>query len=190
MMLDIAREVLLTPYGLSDHEVGMLLGDLQGSSIDYADLYFQYSQSESWLLEDGIVKEAHFHIDQGVGVRAISGVKTGLAYSDKIAFPALRKAVSAARSIVASGQEGVIPILVSDKETPKLYAAENPLSKWRESEKVSLLKAVYAEVLRQDRRIVHVLLTLSGVYEIILVANSENRLAADIRPLVRLNVSV
>lgn len=189
-MLDIVRSVLFTPYGLDDHKIATLLSDLRGPGINYADFYFQYLQSESWLLEDGIVKEASFTVNQGVGTRAVSGVKTGLAYSDEISIPALKKSISAAHSIIANGKEGSVPVLSAAKPVPNLYTDQNPLTNYGEAEKVSLLQNVYAEIMRQDPRIVHVMLSLNGSHEMILVVNNEGHLACDIRPLIRLSINV
>jgi Predicted Zn-dependent proteases and their inactivated homologs len=157
--------------------------------IDAADLYFEYSHAESWALEDGIVKEGAYSIDQGAGVRAVSGEKTGFAYSDEILLPALTGAADAARAIARSGGEGKLQAW-KRQETPALYSANDPLVSLSADEKVSLLKRVDTEARKKDPRVKQVLASLNALYTTILVAGSDGTLAADIRPLIRLNVNV
>lgn len=190
-MLPIVSDILLTPNGFNTQDVNRLLQRSMGGAIDAADIYFQHVQDESWVLEDGLIKNTSFGINEGVGVRAISGTKTGYAYSEGINLPALEKAASAARSIADAGQDGVIPI--QSKILPIssiLYSQANPLLDLNSDEKVAFLHRLYEEALKQDRRVTHVSISLNGCYELILVADSENGLQADIRPLVRLSVNV
>lgn len=188
-IFDIARNSLLLPAGISDNQLQQLLGKMLGHTVDNADMYFQVSHHESWVLEDGIVKEGSYHIDRGVGVRAISGEKTGFAYSDDIMLPALEQAAVAARSIAARGQEGQIKTW-SQVSPQSLYPIANPLGSLTELDKIALLHKVDAEARKQDPRVQQVIVSLSGVHEVVLIMNSEGHLAADIRPLVRLNVEV
>lgn len=189
--LSEVRKVLLSSHDLDENKISSLLSRLKKSNIDDADLYFQHIEHESWLLEDGVVKEANAHKDQGVGVRAISGAKTGFAYSDEITFDSLVKSIDAASSIVESGQEGKVKIEKSSKNAiTSLYTFDNPLISTSENEKVNLLKRIYDEILRLDKRIVHVTVSLSGTYEMILVAREDGLIAEDIRPLVRLHTKV
>lgn len=189
--LTLATKTFLAPANITENNLADLLQRLHGPTIDDADLYFQYLQSEVWALEDGIVKDAQFCIDQGVGVRALSGVKTGFAYSDEITLAALQEATQAARGIAALGQSGATQISHgAPHKKPHLYAFTNPVGTLTENDKVALLQTVYAEILRQDKRIVHASVGLGGSYEIILVVNDDGVLGADIRPLVRLNVNV
>ncbi|MBZ5757904.1 metalloprotease TldD [Pseudomonas sp. S5(2021)] len=182
-------ERLLTPGGLGLDDLPGLLGELAGPGIDAADLYFQDQVSESWVLEDGIVKEGGFHLEQGVGVRALSGDKTGFAYSNAIGTQALRQAAQAARSIARSGEQQRVEVLSKAAFAP-LYAHANPLDGMSRADKVELLKRVDLATRALDPRITQVTVSLAGVWEHILVAALDGSLASDIRPLVRFNVSV
>ena len=166
-----------------------LLGALTGSQIDAADLYFQSSRLESWVLEDGIIKEGMHNIEQGAGVRAISGEKTGFSYSDELQLPMLLEAAQAARTIARGGQQGRVAIKkgVASKQ---LYEPINPLLTLDEKEKVDLLRQVDAEARRIDPRIKQVVVSLVAAQDIVLIADSCGALNADVRPMVRLNVHV
>ncbi|HEY8330813.1 MAG TPA: metalloprotease TldD [Pseudomonas sp.] len=187
--LSSVSEQLLTPGGLGLERLPALLGELVGPGIDAADLYFQSQVSESWMLEDGIVKEGSFHLDQGVGVRAQSGEKTGFAYSNSIEEHALRQAIGAARSIARAGQQGRVHT-PSVQVPPRLYGADNPLEVLSRAEKVELLKRIDQATRALDSRISRVTVSLAGVWEQVLVAATDGSLGADVRPLVRFNVSV
>jgi TldD protein len=187
--LDIAREALLSPYGLGESDLQTVLDQLMGHSIDYADLYFQISRHESWMLEDGIVREGHHGIEQGVGVRAASGEKTGFAYSDEIVLPALTEAADAARAIARSGRQGTVQAW-QQFAGQRLYVPVDPLSSLDADQKITLLRELDAEARRQDPRVKQVVVSLAGSHEVVLVAASDGTLAADVRPLVRINVSV
>ncbi|MEM7304196.1 MAG: metalloprotease TldD [Pseudomonadota bacterium] len=188
-ILDIARKHLLAPTGLSDEDMNKALSLALGGSISSADLYFQASTQESWSLDDGIVKDASFNIEQGVGVRAIAGDKCGFAYSDDIVLPALLESSKAARSIARSGKSDQLNSWTLAKGH-SLYTAENPLSVMNESQKMDLLKEADAAARAEDSRVQQVMVSLLGSHETILVARSDGTLAADVRPLVRFNVSV
>jgi len=188
-LLDVARERILLPAGMVDEDLNKILDNTLGSSIESADIYFQVQRHESWVMEDGIIKEGSYNIDQGVGVRAISGEKTGFAYSDEIALPALLSASKAARAISRQGQQGKLQAWKAHS-AHNLYSHVDPLDSTSTEAKLQLLKDVEAEARKIDPRIKQVVVSLSGVHEVILVANSEGSLAADVRPLVRLNVSV
>lgn len=182
-------EHLLAPGGLGLDDLSGFLGELAGPGIDAADLYFQSQVTESWVLEDGIVKEGGFHIEQGVGVRALSGEKTGFAYSNAITAQALRDAAAAARSISRGGDQIHTKVL-SQAKFPCLYGQGNPLEGIGRAEKVELLKRIDQATRALDPRIKQVTVSLAGVWEHVLVAGLDGSLAADIRPLVRFNVSV
>jgi len=188
--LNTARRLLLEPGGLDEAELARHLDALlaQGG-MDYADLYFQRIRSESWFLEDGHVKEGGFNIDQGVGVRAVSGEKSALAYADEIAPAPLAEAVDAVRAIARQGQSGTAQAW-RRTTVPHLYPATDPLASLGAEEKIALLQAVDAEARAQDPRITQVIASLAGTWEVCLVAASDGTLAADVRPLVRLSVSV
>ena len=186
-----ASNHLLTPTGLDNKDLDRVLGDLMVPGIDYADLYFQYSRHETWALEEGTVKSGSFGIDQGVGVRAVSGEKTGFAYSDEIRLKALVNAADAARSIARSGQDQP-PVAVSlqKNSAPALYLPDSPFESLDDAEKVALLKDVESAARRIDSRVTQVMVSMAGVHDTILVARADGTLAADIRPLVRMNVTV
>lgn len=188
-MLQSVSEHLLAPGNLTFDSLGAVLGQVAGPGIDAADLYFQSQVSETWVLEDGIVKEGSFNLDQGVGVRAQSGEKTGFAYSNAISLDALTQAAQAARSISRAGQQGRVQAFVSPQVT-QLYAEDNPLDVISRAEKVELLQRIDRATRALDPRIKQVTVSLAGVWDRILVAGHDGSLSADIRPLVRFNVSV
>lgn len=188
--LNIAREQLLVPAGLDESHLLSGLGRLMGNSIDAGDLYFQYSQFESWVLEDGIVKEGNYSLEQGVGVRAISGEKQGFAYSDEIVLPALLEAASTARSIARSGGEGVVQAWKMRGPDRPLYRPVDPRRTLEDAAKVDLLRRIDTYARQQDGRVHQVIASLAGTFDVVLIAASDGTLAADVRPLVRLNVTV
>ncbi|MFV7771496.1 MULTISPECIES: metalloprotease TldD [Shewanella] len=182
-------EQSLLQDGLSLDQLQGYINSIHQHQVDFSDLYFQGSRHESWVLEDGIVKEGSFHIERGVGVRAISGEKTGFAYADEITPVALSAAVEAARGISMAGNSGRVQAWKQQKATP-LYQSADPIAAMEEVKKIELLKQADAYVRSLDTRIIQVVISLSGVHEEILVAASDGTLAADIRPLVRFNCSV
>ncbi|ALN20624.1 metalloprotease TldD [Ectopseudomonas mendocina] len=188
-MLQSVSEHLLAPGNLTLDSLSAVLGEVAGPGIDAADLYFQSQVSETWVLEDGIVKEGSFNLDQGVGVRAQSGEKTGFAYSNAISLDALTQAAQAARSISRAGQQGGVQAFVSP-QVSQLYADGNPLDVMSRAEKVELLQRIDRATRALDPRIKQVTVSLAGVWDRILVAAHDGGLSADIRPLVRFNVSV
>lgn len=187
--IEMARFALLQPAGLTDHQVENILGKMLGRTVDYADMYFQTSRHESWVLEDGIIKESVFDINKGVGLRVISGEKTGFAYSDDVDSVALEQAAVAARSITSQGGKLAVPVR-KIHEGHHLYPILNPLDNMQDTAKIQLLHDVNAQVRRQSPYVSQVTVSLSGVHEVVLILNSEGEWSADIRPLVRLNVSV
>ena len=187
--LDTANDILLSPTGLEVNDLQNVLDQMMGNSINRADLYFQTSRNESWVLEDGIVKEGNYNIEQGVGVRAVSGEKTGFSYSDEIVLPALNQAADAAKTIARAGQQNQVQAW-KKHSTHQLYLPIDPLDSLTTDEKIDLLKQVDAEARKQDPRIKQVIASLVGVHEVVLVASSDGTLNADVRPLVRMNVTV
>jgi len=185
-----AESLLLTPFSLSESDLSRTFGQILTHQVDYADLYFQYSRSEAWSLDEGIVKSGSFNIDQGVGVRAISGEKTSFAYSDDISSRALGDAASAVRAIAAAGQNGILPALQASTASRALYVPHDPIASLPAEAKVKLLERLEGFAKAIDPRVVQVMASLAGEYEVILVAGSDGRLAADIRPLVRCSISV
>lgn len=188
--LQQAESVLLTPFGLSEGDLARTFGNILSHRVDYADLYFQYARSEAWSLDEGIVKSGSFNIDQGVGVRALSGEKTAFAYSDDISAAALADAAGAVRAIASAGQTARAPLLQAQAQQAGLYLPHDPLASLSAEAKVALLERLEGFARAADPRVVQVNAGLAGEYEVILVAGSDGRLAADIRPLVRCSVSV
>ena len=187
--LDIARQQLLAPTGLGDQELQQALGRLLGHAVDGGDLYFQLRRQEAWSLEDGEVRNASHSIHQGVGVRAISGEKVGFAYSDEIQLPALLEASSSARAIARQGGEGQVRAWQGGG-APSLYRHLDPVETLEATEKVRLLERLDQEARRQDPRVSQVMVSLAGIHDVVLVAGADGTLSGDVRPLVRLNVSV
>ena len=187
--IDIARGVLLEPAGLQESDLESVLDQLLSYNIDAADIYFQAGRIESWVLEDGIIKEGAYNIEQGAGIRAISGEKTGFAYTDELQFPALLEAAKTARAIARAGQQRSVR-LSSASPTERFYQPINPLNSFTEQEKVDLLRKVDAEARGQDPRVKQVVVSLVAAHDVVLVANTDGVLNADVRPMVRLSVSV
>ncbi|MBL8253052.1 MAG: metalloprotease TldD [Candidatus Competibacter sp.] len=185
----LARQNLLAAAGLGEDDLQRTLSCLLDHAIDGGDLYFQLRRAESWSLEDGQVKGANHAIQQGVGVRAISGEKTGFAYSDEIVLPALLEAATAARAIARHGGDGRLQVWRAAGR-PVLYEPLDPLETLSAEAKVHLLERVDAEARRQDPRVTQVMVSLAATQDTILVAGSDGVLAGDVRPLVRLNVTV
>lgn len=185
-----AESLLLTPFSLSEADLSRTFGQILTHQVDYADLYFQYSRSEAWSLDEGIVKSGSFNIDQGVGVRALAGEKTAFAYSDDISALALNDAASAVRAIAAAGQSATVPALRATTGARALYLPNDPLASLPAEAKVKLLERLEGFARALDPRVLQVNASLAGEYEVILVAGSDGRLAADIRPLVRCSISV
>jgi TldD protein len=192
IVLGTAERCLLEPYELQAGKLARVLGALGARRIDYADLYFQYSRSESWSLEEGIVKSGSFNIDQGVGVRAISGDKTAFAYSDEISFDALQDAARATRAIAAAGQNRRVPARRRRGGMPAVrrYDPLDPIATLPSEAKVALLEKLERMCRALDPRVVQVIAHLGGEYEVVLIARSDGVLAADVRPLVRLSLQV
>ncbi len=188
-MLEQVKKTLLEPAGLGEGDLERLLGELAGPRVDYADLYFQYARYESWSLEEGRVKSGSHNIEQGVGLRAVCGEKTGFAYSDELRWPALADAARAARAIARGGGGAALPPPRS-VQAAELYRPLDPVAGLDGEAKVALLERVEAEARAQDPRVKEVMASLAGSFEQVLVLRSDGVLAADVRPLVRLNVTV
>jgi TldD protein len=190
--LAVARALLLEPFGLSDATLASALASIATHRIDDADLYFQYTRSEGWSLEEGIVKSGSFGIDQGVGVRAVAGEKTAFAYSDDISEAALMDAARTVRTIAAAGQSRRVKVgrAASLAGSRALYAPMDPIATLDSVQKVALLEKVERLARAKDPRIVQVMAGLAGEYDVVLVARADGTIAADVRPLVRLSLSV
>ena len=189
--LNVARDILLTPFGLDEAKLLKTLGTMFTHKVDYADLYFQFTKSEGWSLEVGIVKTGSFSIDQGVGVRAVSGDKTAFSYSDEISEAILLDAAAATRTI---GRQGAGKVKIGGSVVASggrsLYLPHDPLTSLDATEKVKLLERIERIARAKDPRVVQVMASLAGEYDVVLVARSDGVMAADIRPLVRVSITV
>ncbi len=189
--LAIARGLLLDPYGLHEGHLTQALATIRAHQVDDADLYFQYTRSEGWSLEEGIVKTGSFSIDQGVGVRAVAGEKTAFAYSDDLSEASLMDAARTVRSIAAAGQQRRVgqrrPKVAASRT---LYPALDPLATLDSTAKVALLMQVEQLARARDPRVVQVMAGLATEYDVVMVARADGTLAADVRPLIRLSVTV
>ena len=189
--LAIAKSLLLDPWGLDEADLSRALGEIFAHKVDYADLYFQYTRSEGWSLEEGIVKTGSSSIEQGVGVRALSGEKTAFAYSDSLSQDALLSSARAVRTIARQGA-GRVKVASGYRPTEgrSLYLPQDPLVSLPAPDKVALLERVERMARAKDRRVVQVMAGLGAEYDVVLVAGSDGRMAADVRPLVRLSLTV
>jgi TldD protein len=187
--LQTAETTLLAPFDLEAQKLERVFGTLAARKVDYADLYFQYSRFEGWSLEEGIVKSGSFNIEQGVGVRAISGEKTAFAYSDEISFNALQDAAKATRAIAAAGQARRFKAAERRSPVP-LYRDVDPVASLASAQKVSLLEKLEKKCRALDPRVTQVIASLGGEYEVVLIARADGATSADVRPLVRLSVQV
>ncbi len=195
--LEIARDTLLSPYSLTDSSIETVFGDIMTHDADYADLYFQYSRSEGWSLEEGRVKSGSFNIDQGVGVRVVSGEKTAFAYSDDISLPALRDAAVATRSIARAGGNSATKTTAQNQNSraassrsSSLYTRNDPVSSFSDAEKVRILERLEQFARAIDPRVKEVMGRLSGEYEVVMVARHDGVIAADVRPLVHIGLTI
>ena len=187
--LDTVSQSILEPAGLESHHLEDVMGRLLSRQVDYADVYFQSSKVESWVLEDGIIKEGNFNIEKGAGLRAVSGEKTGFAYIDEIQLPSLLEAANTACAIARSGQHHSQAVTTTTSR-PTLYKPVDPLTTLEQSEKIELLNRLDQEARKQDPRVSQVIASLVAVHESILIFANNGQLSSDVRPLVRVNVSV
>ena len=189
--LDLAKSLLLEPFDLDERALTKAMGVIFAYQVDYADLYFQFTKNESWSLEEGIVKTGSFSIDKGVGVRAVAGEKTAFSYADDISLASLEDAARATRTIGIQGEGRVkLPSAIVPVNNHFLYIPDDPLQTISAAEKVALLEKVEKLAKATDPRIVQVMAGLAGEYDVVLVVRSDGKLAADVRPLIRLSVTV
>ncbi|MGR8933085.1 MAG: metalloprotease TldD [Gammaproteobacteria bacterium] len=186
---ELAKQTILAPAGLLENDIERIMGRLLGAPLDAADIYFQTAHYESWVLEDGIIKEGSHSIEQGAGVRAVAGEKTGFAYSEQLDLPLLLEAADSARAIIRQHQNAFVKVH-SARPWPQLYAPLNPLQSLSDRQKIDLMREVDAQTRQIDARIEQVIVSLSAVHDSILVADQHGTLAGDVRPLVRMNVTV
>ncbi len=180
---------MLEPAGLDEGHLSKTLGSMMRGGVDYADLYFQVSRQESWTVEDRIIREGSFSLDQGVGVRAVSGEKTGFAYSDELLLPALERAAGAARAIARQGEEKAVQAWQRTTSS-LLYPVTDPTTSITDKQKTTMLAEIEQATRDLDSRVEQVIISLSSSQDFVLVAASDGTLASDVRPLIRLNVSV
>lgn len=189
--LGVAKSLLLTPFGLSESHLSRALAAIKAHQVDEADLYFQYTRSEGWSLEEGIVKTGSFSIDQGVGVRAVCGEKTAFAYSDDISEASLMDAAHTVRAISAAAQNRKSRVASKRIASSRsLYGGLDPIASLDSSAKVALLEKVEKLARAKDPRVAQVMAGLAAEHDVVLVARADGTLAADVRPLVRLSVTV
>ena len=189
--LAIAKSMLLDPFGLDESHLTLALNEIKAHRVNEADLYFQYTRSEGWSLEEGIVKTGSFSIDQGVGVRAVSGEKTAFAYSDDISEASLLDAARTVRTISSAAQGGQARTAAKKLARGRsLYPGLDPISTLDSASKVALLGTVERLARAKDPRVAQVMAGLASEYDVVLVARADGTLAADVRPLVRLSVTV
>lgn len=187
--LDTAKQVLLAPASLDEMGIAKLFKSMTSHHIDDADLYFQSCTYESWYLEDSVVKSGSYSLDRGVGIRAVSGDKTGFAYCDDILLPSMLRAADAARSIALTGTKTLQPVQINTVAQSR-YQALNPMDGMTKQEKIALLEAIDKEARSLNPRVIQVNASLSGCYEVVMVADMHGKMVADVRPLVSINVSV
>ena len=187
----VASDTLLAPYNLSESDVTTVIDGLAGNSaVDYADLYFQYGRSESWQLDQSCVKTGSFSIDKGVGLRAVVGDKTAFAYSDDMGIAALREASSKVKSIVRQGQDGTVKLERYNPDKSNIYQPVDPIQSLDSAKKVELLHLADQLARAKDSRVIEVMASIGGGYEVILVVRPDGGLVPDVRPMVRMSVSV
>ena len=187
--LDLSNKFILNPSDISFSDLDRIMQKITRNNVDYADFYFQYSKNEFWSIEDGAVKNGSYSIDQGVGIRSVSGEKSAFTYSDDININALDEACKIVNSIKNQGQSKSVP-LKSPKKRKLLYSTSNPLESLDNSSKIKILEKIEREAKSLDPRIKKVSASLAAQYEIILIKNFHGQLIEDVRPLVRLSISV
>lgn len=189
--LAVAKSLLLSPFGLDERHLEQAIAEIKAHRVDEADLYFQYTRSEAWSLEEGIVKTGSFSIDQGVGVRAVSGEKTAFAYADDISQTSLLDAARTVRTIGQAAQSRRIRVAKRKLASARsLYAGTDPIASMDSAAKVDLLERVERLARAKDPRVAQVMAGLAAEFDVVLVAKADGTLAADIRPLIRLSVTV
>jgi TldD protein len=190
--LAIAHALMLEPFGLTEAALAQALSTIAEHKVDDADLYFQTTRHEGWSLEEGIVKSGSFSIDQGVGVRAVAGEKTAFAYSDDLSVASLMDAARTVRTIAAAGQNKRVKIARPPRVAPsrRLYGPTDPIGSMTSTEKVALLEKVEKLARAKDPRVAQVMASVGAEYDVVLVARADGTRAADVRPLVRLSVTV
>ncbi len=185
----LARKFLLSADSLTENKLLSSLKKAMGAGVDFADIFMQYSVEESWYLEDGVVKKSNYSVDQGFGLRAVSGDRSGFAYSSDLSLDALNYAANSAKSIASLGGDGKI-IVPTEKKVPRLYLNDNPLISIDDNQKVKLLHNLDKKIKAKDPKIKDVFLSLSAEYDVVLLCGSDGIIATDVRPMVQLQIRV
>jgi TldD protein len=186
--LDIAKQNLLEPYSIDNNHLDVILAKLMSKGANHADLYFQYTENEAWVLDEGIIKSGSYSIDKGVGVRSVYGEKTAFAYTDQISLQAIEQAV---KTNISIGEQDTTIKIPSFNILPiqKLYTDTNPLNTLTSEQKIELLQYIDTTV-RRNNYIKNVIASISAEYDVVLIARADGKLVADIRPLVRLSITI
>ena len=179
---------LLNDHKINETEIFNLLSSMSGNGSDYSDLFFQHSIAESWVLDEGIVKDGSYNITHGVGARCVSGDQTGFSYSDDLNLKAIQGAVDFAKGI-SNHKSNKPPKILKSTSYPSKYAAISPLDSLSSEQKVDMLRQIDS-MARKEPKVVQVNASLSGAYTEVLIASTDGVYQVDCRPMVRVNVSV
>ena len=185
----ISDKLILDPAEINHDDLSEIMNKIHNKNIDYADIYLQYSKNEFWSLEDGQVKNGSYSIDQGVGVRSVSDEKTAFTYSDDISLDVLKESLKVINSIEKQGQSAATPNLKKLLNKP-IYTYDDPIASLDSKRKIDLLQKIESIAKSIDKRVVKVSASLAAQYEVILIKNYHGQLIEDIRPLIRLSISV
>ena len=182
------KNLILNPAELDEQKIQKIIDNLNHKNIDYSDLYFQYSKNEFFAIEDGSVKNASFNIDNGCGVRAVSGDKTAYAYTDEVNFRTLTQSCEIINALRSQGQDKSVPQVNSNKPR-QIYQSLDPIINTGEK-KIEILKKLESLAFSRDKRIIKVNASIAAEYDAILIVNKLSDMKSDIRPLVRLSLSI
>jgi len=185
----LSNKLILDPAGISHDNLSIIMNKIHNKNIDYADLYFQYSKNEFWSLEDGQVKNGSYSIDQGVGIRSVSEEKTAFTYSDDISLSVLNDSLKIISSIEKQGQSVSMPA-PKKPSREKIYTNNDPLVGLDSQKKIDLLEKIESIAKLIDKRVIKVSASLAIQYEVVLIQNYYGQLIEDVRPLIRLSISV
>jgi len=185
----LSNKFILDPAGISHNNLSTIMNKIHNKNVDYADLYFQYSKNEFWSLEDGQVKNGSYSIDQGVGIRSVSDEKTAFTYSDDISLSILNDSLKIISSIEKQGQSASMPT-PKKPSRKKIYTYNDPIARLDSQKKIDLLEKIESIAKSIDKRVIKVSASLAAQYEVVLIQNYFGQLIEDIRPLIRLSVSV
>ncbi|MBT4962814.1 MAG: metalloprotease TldD [Francisellaceae bacterium] len=189
--VEIAKQTILEPASLTDNQLSSILGGILKYDVDYADIYFQVTRSESWVLENRIIKDGSFSINKGVGIRAVHGEKTGFAYTDDVLTTSIIEAANAASAIAKQGGDHSVELNSKPSiNSNQLYSTIDPITSCNENEKISLLKSIDEYIRAKDTRVQEVIASLGASHDVVFILASDGTYKADVRPLVRVNISI